>query len=187
MTMCSEDVKSLMFLNEDEAGTIEAITARLIPGDPSSPGAREAGAVIYIDRSLAGYYSFLQTFYRQGIDELNHLSKSMYKTSFAHLSESQQDELLHEIERSLTDEVPSRMSQFFAVVYEHTLEGTFGDPLYGGNRNTVGWKLIGFPGAQWGYTADQMKLGYDVEQINVLTLSDVRKKENQWAVNGVKK
>jgi gluconate 2-dehydrogenase gamma chain len=187
MTMSREDVQTLMFLNEDEAKIIEAITARLIPGDSSSPGAKEAGAVIYIDQSLAGYYSFLQTFYRQGIDGLSLLSKTKYNASFVNLSEDQQDEILHEIEDSLIDDVPSRMSKFFAVVYEHTLEGTFGDPLYGGNRNAVGWKLIGFPGAQWGYTAEQMKLGYDITQIKVLTLSDVRKEENRWAINEVGK
>ncbi len=75
---------------------------------------------------------------------------------------------------------------FFAVVYEHTLEGTFGDPLYGGNRDAVGWKLVGFPGAQWGYTAEQMQLGYDAKQMKVLTLADLRQEANRSAVSGVK-
>jgi gluconate 2-dehydrogenase gamma chain len=186
MTMSREDIHALMFFNEDEARTIEAITARLIPGDSLHPGAREAGAVIYIDQAIAGYYSHLQNFYRQGIDEFNLLCEKRYIASFMGLSEDQQDEMLHEIEGSLADEGPSRMAQFFAVVYEHTLEGTFGDPLYGGNRNAIGWKLIGFPGAQWGYTAEQMKLGYDAKQMKVMTLSDLRKEENRFTVSGVK-
>jgi gluconate 2-dehydrogenase gamma chain len=186
MATSREDFQSLMFFTEDEALIIEAINARLIPGDSSSPGAREAGAVMYIDQTLAGYYSHLQTFYRQGMDEFNLLCGKRYQAPFVQLSDKQQDEMLHQIESSLTDGEPDRMAQFFAVIYEHTMEGTFGDPLYGGNRNAVGWKLIGFPGAQWGYTAEQMKLGYDAAQIQVLTLADLRKKENSSAVGGVK-
>ena len=44
---------------------------------------------------------------------------------------------------------------------EHAIEGFFCDPVYGGNRNAVGWRLVGFPGVHWGYTAEQMKEGYD--------------------------
>lgn len=40
---------------------------------------------------------------------------------------------------------------FFAVLLHNTLEGFFSDPLYGGNRDMAGWKLIGFPGARYKY------------------------------------
>ncbi|MED4600523.1 gluconate 2-dehydrogenase subunit 3 family protein [Paenibacillus validus] len=186
MTASGENVQTYMFFNDEEAGTIEAITARIIPSDPLSPGAREAGAVIYIDRALGGYFSHLQTFYRQGITAFDRLCQERYGAPFVELTEEQQDGMLHEIEGSLTDEEPDSLAQFFAVVYEHTLEGTFGDPLYGGNRDAVGWKLVGFPGAQWGYTAEQMQLGYDAKQMKVLTLADLRQEANRSAVSGVK-
>lgn len=186
MTTSGESLQAFMFFNDDEAGTIEAIAARFIPSEPSSPGAREAGAVIYIDRTLAGYFSHLQTFYRQGIADFNRLCKARHGASFVELTEQQQDEMLHEIEGSLADRESSKLAQFFAVVYEHTLEGTFCDPLYGGNKDAVGWKLVGFPGAQWGYTAEQMRLGFDARQIKVLTLADLGQEKERSAINGVR-
>jgi gluconate 2-dehydrogenase gamma chain len=51
----------------------------------------------------------------------------------------------------------------------------FCDPAYGGNRDGVGWKLIGFPGAQWGYSDEQMKLGFDARTIPIKTLHDLQK------------
>lgn len=67
------------------------------------------------------------------------------------------------------------LRRLFAVIREHTVEGYFCDPIYGGNRDTVGWKLVGFPGAQWGYTAEQMKPGFDASTIVIKTLSDLRR------------
>jgi len=60
------------------------------------------------------------------------------------------------------------------VVREHTIEGFFCDPVYGGNRDAVGWRLVGFPGAQWGYTAEQMQPGFDATSIPIKTLADLR-------------
>ncbi len=165
---------TLIFFNEEEARIVEAITARIIPGDPSNPGAKEAGAVIYIDRALAGFFSPLQTFYREGIADFDRTSRSRFGSAFLDLNESQQDEFLRSIEGALGDERLGKLSQFFAVVYQHTLEGTFGDPIYGGNRDAVGWKMVGFPGAQWSYTAEQMRLGFYVTQMDIATLGDLR-------------
>jgi gluconate 2-dehydrogenase gamma chain len=176
-------LSSLIFFNEDEARIIEAMSARIIPGDPDNPGAREAGATIYIDRSLAGFFSHLQTFYRERVTEFDLACRAEFGTSFPELTENQQDEFLRSIEGSLAEgsvegalrsEGKSRLSQFFAVVYEHTLEGTFGDPIYGGNRDVVGWKMVGFPGAQWSYSAEQMKPGFDAREIKTATLGDLQ-------------
>jgi gluconate 2-dehydrogenase gamma chain len=75
------------------------------------------------------------------------------------------------------------LRSFFAVVREHTIEGFFCDPAYGGNRGAVGWRLIGFPGAQWGYTAEQMKPGFDATVIPIKTLSDLRRDLNNLPDN----
>jgi len=183
-TMASPDnvLPALIFFNEEEARIVEAISARIIPGDRSNPGAREASAVIYIDRALAGFFSHLQTFYRQGIADLDRASRSKYGSAFFELDEGQQDEFLRSIEGNLekqsvegalADTQAGRLSQFFAVVYQHTLEGTFGDPISGGNRDAVGWKMVGFPGAQWSYTSEQMKLGFDATEIKIASLADL--------------
>ena len=183
MAVTDHLLPALMFFNEDEARTVEAITARIIPGDANNPGAKEAGAVIFIDRALAGFFGHLQTFYREGLATLDHSSRSRFGSAFVDLTESQQDEFLRtieggleqrSIEDALRDERSGKLAQFFSVVYEHTLEGTFGDPIYGGNREAVGWKMVGFPGAQWRYTAEQMKPGYDATQMRIATLNELR-------------
>lgn len=185
MAIKDDVLPALMFFNEEEARTIEAVTGRIIPGDASNPGAKEAGTVVYIDRALAGFYHHLQTFYREGIADLDRTTRSRFGRAFLDLNEGEQDEFLRTLdgkfehqsvlEGALRDDQPNRLTQFFAVVYEHTIQGTFGDPLYGGNRNAIGWKMVGFPGAQWAYTADQMSPGFDASQINVATLGDVQR------------
>jgi gluconate 2-dehydrogenase gamma chain len=48
---------------------------------------------------------------------------------------------------------------FFAQLMQNTIEGFFSDPIYGGNRDMIGWKLIGFPGARYDYRAYVAKHG----------------------------
>jgi gluconate 2-dehydrogenase gamma chain len=179
------------FFNDHEARTVDALAARVIPGDAGDPGAREAGVVVYIDRSLAGAYQDLQKLYQSGLRELDQLSRERHGAPFAELSESQQDAVLTEIDvvaeqlptehgaepgdsPTVADARQARLSYLFAVVREHVLQGFFCDPVYGGNRDTVGWKLVGFPGAHWGYTEHQGELRFDATQVPVKTLEDLR-------------
>src|SRR6185503_1648624 len=75
--------------------------------------------------------------------------------------------------------------RLFAVIREHAIEGFFCDPVYGGNRNAVGWRLVGFPGVHWGYTAEQMKEGYDGRQLPIRTLDDLRRELKSMPDNAV--
>ena len=75
------------------------------------------------------------------------------------------------------------LRSLFAVIREHAIEGYFCDPVYGGNRGTVGWRLVGFPGVQWGYTAEQMRPGFDATQIPIKTLADLRRDLNNLPDN----
>ena len=69
-----------------------------------------------------------------------------------------QDALLRDLEQSTaTGFVPSSTA-FFDLVLGHTLEGTFGDPHYGGNRDFIGWDLIGYPGLRLAVTAEQQSM-----------------------------
>jgi gluconate 2-dehydrogenase gamma chain len=182
----------LVFFNESEARTVDAIAARIIPGDDADPGAREAGAVVYIDRALAGAYGDFEKLYRRGLWELDHYCRAKHGGPFVELDEEHQDEVLSHIdaaaesqlptqlhigagERQAVDLGPGVLAEFFAAVRQHTIEGTFCDPAYGGNRDAVGWRLLGFPGAQWGYSAEQMRLGFDATTIPVKTLKELRR------------
>jgi gluconate 2-dehydrogenase gamma chain len=182
-TSTQEPPPGLMHLTEAEARTVEAIAARIIPDDPTAPGARRAGVIFYIDRTLAGFEAGLQPFYAAGLKELEQACSDRFGRPFADLPESSQDDVLRTVLGPATaapqgqaapSEASDLLAQFVTVVRRHTIEGFFCDPMYGGNRDTVGWKLVGFPGAHWSYSVDDMRLGADPDQIPVKTLADLR-------------
>jgi gluconate 2-dehydrogenase gamma chain len=165
---------ALLFLNLSEAATIEALTSQIIPSEEDSPGAREAGVVIYIDRSLAGFMRDLQPMYRNGLRELADLIARRHGgVLFQDLAGEQQRDIVAHLDEVARNDPDDRLGQFFRVVREHTIQGFFGDPAYGGNRDVVGWKLVGFPGAQWGYTPEQMQPGVDAKSIPIFTVKDL--------------
>lgn len=169
---------ALTFFNDHEARTVEAVACRVIPGDADDPGAREVGATTYIDGALGGFYRDLQTLYRRGLEALDRRSRDLHGAPFASLTDDKQDAVLADLDGPLQPEKTTDQAllvEFFAVVRQHTIEGTFCDPLYGGNRDGKGWRLIGFPGAHWGYPAAQMKPGFDAAQIPISTLDDLRR------------
>lgn len=164
----------LLFLFHDEVSALDALVARIVPGDASDPGAREAGVVTYIDRALAGPYAEWQLAYREGLRLLNAHAMQVHGARFHALSETQQDAIIAALEQnSLAGFAGDSAAEFFAMVWAHTIEGLLGDPAYGGNRDSVGWKLIGFPGAQYGYSAEQMTYGADLTTLPIMTLADI--------------
>ena len=167
---------ALTFFSEPEAQTIGAIAARIIPSDDGMPGAREAEAVVYIDRALAGFGRNLQVLYRRALVALDGHTRARPGPPVVGLEGGAAGAGVGGIGPggAGAQADAALVARFFAVVREHTIEGTFGDPAYGGNRDAVGWKLIGFPGAQWGYSPEQMRPGFDARSIPVVTLADLR-------------
>ena len=240
------DAAQLKVLSVHEAATIEALTARILPGTPDDPGAREAGVVTYIDNFLAfndgyaewtyvsgpwaeveqsggqgsggtpaagtpmagtptagtpmlatpmsgalvagtpaagspsaatpmaadpteyeviripgdqikryGYQSRLSPLqvYRIGVQAVDKYASGTFGMDVASLSEQQQDQVVGALADGSATGFPPELSasSFFSNLRRHTSEGMFSDPVYGGNRNMVGWKLVGFPGAQRAY------------------------------------
>jgi len=190
----------LRFFTLHEAQTVEAITARLLPGTPEDPGAREAGVVNYIDNMLAyanpfaeatyreapfaetyvgerppsaaegdfsvvwidheeveryGYQSTLgpRDVYRTGLRSVDRHANQAFGADFISLSEDQQDQVVTAMaDGEATGFEHPGSEEFFHVLRRHTCEAMFSDPVYGGNRDMVGWRLIGYPGAQRAYT-----------------------------------
>ena len=162
---------------EAEAAFVNAAAARLIPADDLGPGAVEAGVPVFIDRQLAGPYGRGERWYMQGpwgageptqgwqtrltpagmyraaiksIDAA--VSRDGHAASFAKLAAADQDAFLQRLEKG---EVPLEgvdAKAFFAQLLQNTLEGFWCDPIYGGNKDMAGWKLIGFPGARYDQT-----------------------------------
>jgi gluconate 2-dehydrogenase gamma chain len=189
----SDESGAVTFFNAHEAATVDALAARIIPGSAEDPGAREAGAVVYIDRALAGPYRDLQRLYRTGLAALDDSCRQQHGQAFADLGEDQQDAVLERLaqgewESALGAERAESGSEeadiaflpyFFAVVRQHVVEGTFGDPVYGGNRDTAGWRLLGFPGARWGYDEAEMRYGFDASTLPTVTLQDLRNERDR--------
>jgi gluconate 2-dehydrogenase gamma chain len=121
-----------------QRATIEAATGRIVPAD-RNPGAREAGVIDYIENTLNGYDAEYLRHYVDGVQELDRLAREKFAAqTFTSLQAQQQDEVLSYLEE--------RQSPFFAHLLEHTMQGFYGDPRHGGNRDRASWKMIGFPG-----------------------------------------
>jgi gluconate 2-dehydrogenase gamma chain len=145
------------FFNDNDAATVAALAERIMPDAPGKPGAREAGVLNYIDLALAGAYSDQQDFYRRGLTALDLHCDAEYKKPFASLAPAQQDEVVSALAAGKATEFTWPSAQaFFNILRTHTMEGMFADPVYGGNRDFAGWRLIGFPGAQMEYTAEDL-------------------------------
>jgi len=167
-----------LFFNAEEARTADAAVARLIPADDSGPGAREARVVVFLDRQLAGAWGQGDHFYRKGpflpgtpqqgyqlaftpaemfrlgFAKLDENARKLRGAGFADLTNEQQDELLAQAEQGKLDFGTLPSATFFNSLVDATMEGFFSDPIYGGNRDKIGWKLVGFPGVHASYAND---------------------------------
>jgi gluconate 2-dehydrogenase gamma chain len=131
----SSGTRTTSFLSQAELADVDAITAQIIPSD-ETPGAREAGVALFIDRALATFFGRMAPDFRSQLAAFRLRCQAQYPDvpSFAALSHQQQMEFLTLVERT----------PFFERVRLLTLVGMFAMPKYGGNRDGVGWKLLGF-------------------------------------------
>ena len=146
-------------LTAAEFDLLEAICARIIPSDAAGPGAREARAARYIDRALGGALAPLRPAYTAGFAAFDRYCRSPRGAPFRERSERDQDSVLIDIETGAATGFTGSSAAFFAMVRTHTLQGTFGDPYYGGNANFVGWDLLGYPGVRTSVSAEDQRLG----------------------------
>jgi gluconate 2-dehydrogenase gamma chain len=162
------------FFTDEEGRAVEAIVDRLIPPDPETPGGKQAGCAFFIDRQLAGPYGRAEGLYMEGPfqegtktqgDQSHRTPGELYRdalsalTAYCHdrmggrhfeaLSPEEQDELLKQMEARKLRLGDVDAGAFFEQILENTKEGFFADPVYGGNRDMAGWKMIGFPGARY--------------------------------------
>ena len=185
-----------MFLSASEVAFVDAAVARLIPADELSPGAKEAGVTYFIDQQLFGGFGTMARMYRQGphgegtpqqgyqspltpqeayraaITEVDAGCVKQHGRPFSKLEAKQQDEVLRALDEGKfpLEAVPARF--FFNLLLDNTIEGFFSDPIYGGNRDKIGWKLVGFPGVAAVYTQHIEKYGvpYDALPISIVDI-----------------
>ena len=141
-----------------EADALEAVVARLIPTDADGPGATEARAVHYIDRALGGALASSRQAYSAGFAAFDRYCRMTRGASFVELSTTDQNSVLIDVESGSATGFSGSSAQFFGMVLNHTRQGMFGDPYYGGNANYVGWDLIGYPGVRTSVSAADQQL-----------------------------
>ena len=139
----------MKILTPIESRVLEAVADRIFPST-DTPGATEIGAVNYIDTALAGDYASAATLYHQGIEAVNHCAQVKFNEEFFALSDNNKDLILSEFESGSIADF-EQAAEFFEMVRYHVLEGVFCEPQYGGNKEMMGWCLVGFPGQQSGY------------------------------------
>jgi gluconate 2-dehydrogenase gamma chain len=159
------------YLNLDEAAFVEALVDHMVPGDGPTPKGTAIGIHVYIDRALAGSWGkgdrlYMQgpwapgvpeqgyqlpltpaELYRTGIAATNRHCLKTYGKLFDKLAENEREDVLKALDAGkLVFEGGLSSRVFFATVYQTVVEGLFSDPIYGGNRDKAGWKMVGFPG-----------------------------------------
>jgi gluconate 2-dehydrogenase gamma chain len=166
------------YFTPQEAATVEAFVDRLIPADDLSPGGRDCGCAVYIDRQLAGPYGRYEGWYmsgpfqngtrQQGVQSAVTPAQQYRKAlvafdaacrakfgnrNFADLADAQKDEAITALEDGSLKLDGVDGQGFFKLILTDTQTGFLADPIYGGNRDLVSWKMIGFPGAHYDYRA----------------------------------
>src|SRR5262245_32648491 len=161
------DSAGYSFLNIDEAAFVEALVDHMVPADHLTAKGTDIGINIYIDRALAGAWGkgdrlYMQgpwklgvpsqgyqlpltpaQLYRAGIEASNAHCRKTYGKPFDRLDEKQREEVLVGLSTgkvTFDDGLPART--FWTTLYQTVMEGMFSDPIYGGNRNKAGWRLI---------------------------------------------
>ncbi len=162
-----------------EIAFVDAAVARLIPVDALGPGAAEAGVTLFIDQQLAGPFGKASCWYMEGpwskgtkfqgyqskrtpaelyraaiaaIDV--HCQVAFDRQVFAALGADDQDEVLRGLEKEEIALPGVVAKTFFDMLWQNTQEGFFADPMYEGNRDFIGWKLVGFPGPRYNYVSE---------------------------------
>lgn len=164
------------FFTPEEGAAVEALVDRLIPPDQQWSGGKDAGCAVYIDRQLAGPYGNSRGLYmrppfqegdkqqgpqspltpamryRQSLAALDESCRARFAgKAFAEIPPDQQDSVISGLEKASVQLPGASGRGFFDLLLENTQEGFFADPIYGGNKDMIGWKMIGFPGARYDY------------------------------------
>jgi gluconate 2-dehydrogenase gamma chain len=167
--------EAYLTLTAIEAAFLSAAYDTFIPADALSPSGTDCGLVIYMDRQLAGAWGggarlyrsgpFLQgkpehgyqlpltprEYFAAGIKAANAWARKSYGKDFDRLSPTDRDAALKAMESGKAEFANFNAKPFFEALYQSAMEGFFADPIYGGNRNKVSWRMVGYPGLPASY------------------------------------
>ena len=183
------------YLTEAEVLFLDVAVDLLIPSDELGAGAKEANVTFFIDQLLAGSWGVHGRCYRQGpwqegslqqgfqcrltpqeiyreaIREVDQHCISRHGKPFAYIDSDSKYEVIRDLEAGTFEfqSIPPRL--FFELLIRNTQEGFFSDPMYGGNKDKIGWKLIGFPGlpsSNYDAHIGERNTPYVVEPVSIL-------------------
>jgi gluconate 2-dehydrogenase gamma chain len=164
------DAEPFVTLTAAEAAFIVAAVDTLIPADELSPSGSDCGVAIFIDRQLGsawgggakmyragpfvkgkpeqGYQLALtpREFFATGIAAANTWTRKTWAKDFDRLASADRVAALKAMEEGKAEFENFSSRAFFAQLHGIAMAGFFSDPIYGGNRDKIGWKLLGFPG-----------------------------------------
>jgi gluconate 2-dehydrogenase gamma chain len=166
----ASEPETYLTLTAPEVAFLSAAVDAFIPADELTPAGTECGVVTFIDRQLAGAWGGGAKMYRQGpfrkakpeygyqlpltprqffeagIVATNAWTRKLHGKDFDRLAPKQREEALKALEQGKAELADFDGKPFFEALLHITMEGFFSDPIYGGNRNKVSWRMVGFPG-----------------------------------------
>jgi gluconate 2-dehydrogenase gamma chain len=146
------DTPETRFFTAEERAQVEALFDAIFPGGEDAPSASDAKAAEYLDRFLAmdpgSYYEIAgwRALYREALPALAGAAQSAYDESLQDLDPEQVTELMRELAAGTLSPFPADVDQraLFATIRNHTIEGCFADPRWGGNRDRLIWRWYGY-------------------------------------------
>jgi len=192
------------FFSPDEGRAMEALADRIIPSDPQTPGGKDSGCAVFVDRQLAGAYGAQDGLYvrppfitgaknqgpqsqggprKEYRDGLAALDKACQAREggkrFADLADERKDAVLKDLEEGALKLEGADGKSFFALAIKDVQTGFLADPIYGGNRDMAGWKLVGFPGSRYDYRdwVERHNEAYPLPPVSIMGRSDWSVKE----------
>jgi len=132
------------YFSEKNSRTIIAFAEQIIPAD-STPGATDANVINFIDKQLVGPYTRFQEKYKKGIAAVEDTSLKLYGKNFYELDWELQNNFMVQMEKGeLSSESWGDLDQrsFFRMVLDHVMQGFYGSPRHGGNKNYVSYKMM---------------------------------------------
>ena len=134
---------SFLFFTKDEGECVIALCEQIIPADDIFGGATDAGVIYYIDRQLSGIFIQHAPSYRENLKKLQSHCKNEFGKPFQNLSSKEQIDVMKKMERNeINARLWERPSDFFRLILSHTMQGYYGSPIHGGNKDYMSFDML---------------------------------------------
>lgn len=167
----ADPLPGYIFFSSDEAAFVETMVNIMCPADEFTPNGVDCGLALFMDRQLAGDFGrgakrymrgpwqqgkpqhgyqlplTPEQYFRAGVEGANLECRKRHGKTFDRLRPDEADAFLSELASGKANDARIALGSWFnELVYPLFAQACFADPIYGGNRNKVFWKMIGYPG-----------------------------------------